>query len=113
MYCCVVTHAQVDDDASYMEIKAAYRALAKQCHPDIMGQAGHALSVLLNEVSKSFTESCMLADLQGSWNPIRHNASALLSLLLAIGRDCPCLIRKHADADSPARSIGTATSACT
>ncbi|KAK9802827.1 hypothetical protein WJX73_003578 [Symbiochloris irregularis] len=46
----------VDDDASYMEIKAAYRGLAKQCHPDIMGEAGHALSVLLNEAFEVLTD---------------------------------------------------------
>lgn len=32
------------------EIKAAYRYLAKQCHPDFLGDEGHELCVLLNEV---------------------------------------------------------------
>lgn len=42
---------QVDDDAGMHEIKAAYRALAKQCHPDYTGVEGHNLCILLNEVS--------------------------------------------------------------
>ena len=42
---------QVDDEASHAEIKTAYRNLAKQCHPDILGEAGHSLCILLNEVN--------------------------------------------------------------
>jgi DnaJ domain len=41
---------QVDDDASQDEIKAAYRQLAKVCHPDSAGDAGHNICILLNAV---------------------------------------------------------------
>lgn len=40
----------VDDDASFAEIKAAYRGLAKECHPDYLGGEGHDICLLLNEV---------------------------------------------------------------
>ncbi|BDA47700.1 probable chaperone protein DnaJ at N-terminal half [Coccomyxa sp. Obi] len=39
----------IDDDASIEEIKSAYRYLAKQCHPDFLGDEGHDLCILLNE----------------------------------------------------------------
>lgn len=40
----------VDDDADADAIKAAYRALAKVCHPDISGdEDGHNMCILLNE----------------------------------------------------------------
>jgi DnaJ-class molecular chaperone len=42
---------QVDDDATTEEVKSAYRNLAKVCHPDFTGDAGHNLCILLNEVS--------------------------------------------------------------
>ena len=42
---------KVDDDATPEDIKAAYRYLAKQCHPDQRGDIGHDMCVLLNEVS--------------------------------------------------------------
>ena len=43
---------QVDDDSTEHEIKAAYRQLAKVCHPDFAGEAGHNICILLNEVSR-------------------------------------------------------------
>ncbi len=44
-------HTQVDDDAPPEAIKAAYRQLAKHCHPDLLGEdKGHNACVLLNEV---------------------------------------------------------------
>jgi hypothetical protein len=43
---------QVDDDSTEEEIKAAYRQLAKVCHPDFAGDAGHNICILLNEVSQ-------------------------------------------------------------
>lgn len=40
----------IDDDANEQEIKAAYRAMAKVCHPDISGdEDGHNMCILLNE----------------------------------------------------------------
>lgn len=40
----------IDDDASEAEVKSAYRALAKVCHPDISGdEDGHNMCILLNE----------------------------------------------------------------
>ncbi|KAG1661532.1 hypothetical protein FOA52_000042 [Chlamydomonas sp. UWO 241] len=39
----------VNDDADTSEIKQAYRALAKTCHPDFLGEEGHDLCILLNE----------------------------------------------------------------
>ena len=41
---------QVDDDATQGEIKMAYRNLAKECHPDYLGDQGHNICILLNEV---------------------------------------------------------------
>lgn len=43
---------QVDDNSTEHEIKAAYRQLAKVCHPDFAGEAGHNICILLNEVSR-------------------------------------------------------------
>ena len=40
---------QVDDDATVEEIKKAYRSLAKECHPDYLGDEGHNICILLNE----------------------------------------------------------------
>ncbi|EFJ47587.1 molecular chaperone [Volvox carteri f. nagariensis] len=39
----------VDDDAPAEEIKKAYRSLAKECHPDYLGDRGHNICILLNE----------------------------------------------------------------
>jgi hypothetical protein len=47
--CCVVGAVQVDDDAPADEIKKAYRSLAKECHPDYLGDEGHNICILLNE----------------------------------------------------------------
>lgn len=41
--------AQVDDDATADEIKRAYRSMAKECHPDYLGDKGHNICILLNE----------------------------------------------------------------
>jgi DnaJ-class molecular chaperone len=40
---------QVDDDATAEEIKRAYRSMAKECHPDYLGEKGHNICILLNE----------------------------------------------------------------
>ena len=42
---------QVDDDAPANSIKTAYRNLARECHPDYLGEEGHNICILLNEVS--------------------------------------------------------------
>eukprot|EP00882_Tetradesmus_deserticola_P006604 GHRQ01006954.1.p1 GENE.GHRQ01006954.1~~GHRQ01006954.1.p1 ORF type:complete len:320 (+),score=89.86 GHRQ01006954.1:405-1364(+) len=39
----------VDDDATPDEIKRAYRSMAKECHPDYLGDKGHNICILLNE----------------------------------------------------------------
>jgi ferredoxin len=39
----------VDDAATPMEIKSAWKSLAKVCHPDISGDGGHNMCILLNE----------------------------------------------------------------
>ncbi|GFR47094.1 hypothetical protein Agub_g8664 [Astrephomene gubernaculifera] len=39
----------VDDDAPADEVKRAYRSLAKECHPDYLGEKGHEICILLNE----------------------------------------------------------------
>ena len=49
---------QVDDDASTEEVKSAYRSLAKVCHPDFTGDAGHNLCILLNEVRPQTLALC-------------------------------------------------------
>ncbi|KAF3335369.1 Chaperone protein DnaJ [Carex littledalei] len=40
----------VERSSGPAEIKAAYRALQKHCHPDIAGPAGHDMAIVLNEV---------------------------------------------------------------
>ena len=40
---------QVPKDASSAEIKKAYRRLQKACHPDIAGEAGSDVCIILNE----------------------------------------------------------------
>jgi hypothetical protein len=47
--CCIVNFLQVDDDATAEEIKRAYRSMAKECHPDYLGDKGHNICILLNE----------------------------------------------------------------
>ncbi len=39
----------IDDDADTSEIKAAYRSIAKVCHPDISGDESMNMCILLNE----------------------------------------------------------------
>lgn len=46
----------VDDDADAAEIKKAYRALAKECHPDYLGDKGHNICILLNEAYETLTD---------------------------------------------------------
>ena len=46
-------HLQVDDDSSYADIKTAYRGLAMTCHPDIAGDNGHNICILLKCVPYS------------------------------------------------------------
>lgn len=39
----------VDRSSDKSQIKAAYRALQKRCHPDIAGDPGHDMAIILNE----------------------------------------------------------------
>ncbi|XP_010250129.1 PREDICTED: uncharacterized protein LOC104592448 [Nelumbo nucifera] len=39
----------IDSTSNRSQIKAAYRSLQKQCHPDIAGPAGHDMAIILNE----------------------------------------------------------------
>jgi hypothetical protein len=39
---------RVAPGASFAEVKAAYRKLAKAVHPDVVGEAAHALAIVLN-----------------------------------------------------------------
>jgi hypothetical protein len=65
----------VDDDAPTEEIKKAYRALAKECHPDILGdEKGHEICILLNEVGST----------------VQSNRCCLLLLLLLLILLLPC-----------------------
>ncbi|OAY76815.1 Chaperone protein DnaJ [Ananas comosus] len=40
----------VESSSEQPRIKAAYRALQKQCHPDVAGSAGHDMAVILNDI---------------------------------------------------------------
>ena len=46
---------QVDDDAPPEEIKRASRASCKECHPDFLGDVGHNICIMLNEVRGNAT----------------------------------------------------------
>lgn len=39
----------VDASSDRTQIKEAYRALQKRCHPDIAGPAGHDMAIVLND----------------------------------------------------------------
>ncbi|KAG9158310.1 hypothetical protein Leryth_000437 [Lithospermum erythrorhizon] len=39
----------VDRSCDNAQIKSAYRTLQKRCHPDIAGEAGHEMAIILNE----------------------------------------------------------------
>ncbi|KAK4842082.1 hypothetical protein QYF36_015439 [Acer negundo] len=39
----------IDSSSDQSQIKTAYRNLQKKCHPDIAGQAGHDMAIILNE----------------------------------------------------------------
>ena len=43
----------MDDDADDVELKRAYRSLAKECHPDYLGESGHNICVILNEARRA------------------------------------------------------------
>ncbi|XVF67005.1 hypothetical protein PTKIN_Ptkin10aG0085600 [Pterospermum kingtungense] len=39
----------IDSSSNQSQIKTAYRALQKRCHPDIAGVSGHDMAIILNE----------------------------------------------------------------
>jgi hypothetical protein len=39
----------IDRSSDKSQIKSAYRALQKRCHPDIAGDPGHDMAIILNE----------------------------------------------------------------
>ncbi|KAK7310246.1 hypothetical protein RJT34_07641 [Clitoria ternatea] len=39
----------IDSSCDQSQVKMAYRALQKRCHPDIAGPAGHDMAIILNE----------------------------------------------------------------
>jgi ferredoxin len=46
----------IDDDADTSEIKAAYRSIAKVCHPDISGDESMNMCILLNEAYRVLSD---------------------------------------------------------
>jgi curved DNA-binding protein CbpA len=47
---------RVAPGASFAEVKAAYRALAKLVHPDVVGEAAHDLAIVLNLANATLTD---------------------------------------------------------
>lgn len=39
----------IESSSNQSQIKSAYRALQKHCHPDIAGPAGHDMAIILNQ----------------------------------------------------------------
>ena len=39
----------IDSSSDHSEIRRAYRTLQKRCHPDIAGEVGHDMAIILNE----------------------------------------------------------------
>lgn len=69
--------SQVDDDANAEEIKRAYRALAKECHPDYKGDEGHNICILLNEAYEVGTLVAVLACENATAAPFHSSTSIL------------------------------------
>jgi len=51
----------VEENATSKQIKSAYRRLQKKCHPDIAGDEGHDMSMLLNKVYKTLMDENLRA----------------------------------------------------
>ncbi|KAJ7530131.1 hypothetical protein O6H91_15G080300 [Diphasiastrum complanatum] len=47
----------IDAKASPQDIKQAYRWLQKRCHPDVAGEVGHDMAILLNEAYATLSDS--------------------------------------------------------
>ncbi|KAK3257571.1 hypothetical protein CYMTET_33347, partial [Cymbomonas tetramitiformis] len=45
------------DGASKSEVKLAYYGLAKECHPDILGEEGHNMCIMLNDAYEILSDS--------------------------------------------------------
>lgn len=52
----------VEEGDSLEEIKASYRRLAKCCHPDIAGEDGHNMCVMLNEAYETLMDPLRKSD---------------------------------------------------
>lgn len=46
----------IEMSSNKAQIKEAYRALQKRCHPDIAGQAGHDMAIVLNDAYALLTD---------------------------------------------------------
>jgi ferredoxin len=53
------TLLRVAPGASFAEVKAAYRALAKLVHPDVVGAEAHDLAIVLNLANATLTDEAM------------------------------------------------------
>jgi hypothetical protein len=60
--------AQVPISATSKEVKHAYYKLAKECHPDYLGDAGHNACILLNEAYEVLVDTE-----QRNWYDFRLN----------------------------------------
>ena len=70
----------VDRCSDQFEIKKAYRALQKRCHPDIAGPAGHDMAILLNEIYSVLSDPIA----RGAYDHVGSMVSNVDSSLLAL-----------------------------
>ncbi|XP_024533550.1 chaperone protein dnaJ C76, chloroplastic isoform X1 [Selaginella moellendorffii] len=59
----------VENSAPQPEIKKAYRWLQKKCHPDVAGELGHDMSILLNEAYAILSDPTS----RGSYDAVRFS----------------------------------------
>lgn len=63
---------QVPKDASSAEIKKAYRRLQKACHPDIAGEAGSDVCIILNEAYDILMDDTARAAYDAEMKELKH-----------------------------------------